>query len=708
MKAPKNADGTECIENPEERPIITYTRGRFLGKGGFAKAYEVKRISPIETEEHRTKTWALKVVSKANLQRSKARQKLTSEIKIHRSLDHENVVRFDRYFEDKENVYILLDICHNQSLSDLVRRRKRLHEVEARYYIHQLVLGMEYVHQKGVIHRDLKLGNLFLTERLGLKIGDFGLAAQVFYEGERKKTVCGTPNYLAPEVLEGNNGHSYEVDYWSIGVILYTMLCGRPPFESPEVKQTYQKIKQGVFSFPDHLDIKSTTKQFIRQCLILDPSRRMNLQEMLAHDFFTSVPLPTQIPVSTLVCPPAEAFCKQFALVEQRDHSQSSGKIFFSPTKSAKKNKLGQTQPLDNALKQLRSQRSLRELTSAKKDVSPMLDSQQENGIIITPNGPATPTPQRLTNNYTGNIVSEFNLSSNKKRAEFGNNFIQTQNVVGLATIAESKASPRAACSPKALITRKSTKTLSSTLKTPNRYLRETTNTQKSSAKLATIEKGQDPAGQDLAKIQTTVAEELPVADLIRSCPTQPSTELVTKFVDFSSKYGLGYKLSTGDFGVLFNDSTKIVTVSPDLFWFCYIERVKSDANSQATETMNYYNFYDYPATINKKVVLLQHFKSYLEGNSKFKALSFDYPRDQIPPRPAHCQEGVLPPYIKKWKRAKKAILLRNSNKVIQVIFQDQSELVLASGSGIVTFVNARREVESCPLHSEMDLQLTN
>ena len=394
-----------------------------------------------------------------------------------------------------------MEMVRGVPLTDYMLSKKggRLSEAESQIICRQILHAIKYLHTRGVVHRDLKLGNLFLTERLGLKIGDFGLAAQVFYEGERKKTVCGTPNYLAPEVLEGNNGHSYEVDYWSIGVILYTMLCGRPPFESPEVKQTYQKIKQGVFSFPDHLDINSTTKQFIRQCLILDPARRMNLQEMLAHDFFTSVPLPTQIPVSTLVCPPAEAFCKQFALVEQP--SQGSGNIFFSPTKSAKKNKLGQTQPLDAALKQLRSQRSLKELTSAKKDVSPMIDSQQENGIIITPNGPATPTPQRLTNNYTGNIVSEFNLSSNKKRAEFGNNFIQTQNVVGLATIAESKASPRAACSPKALITRKSTKTLSSTLKTPSRYLRETTNTQKSSAKLATIEKGQDAAGQDLAKI---------------------------------------------------------------------------------------------------------------------------------------------------------------------------------------------------------------
>ena len=86
-------------------------------------------------------------------------------------------IRDSRYFEDKENVYIMLDICENQSLSDLIKRRKRLHEVETRYYIYQLVRGIEYVHSRKVIHRDLKLGNLFLTDSMGLKIGDFGLAA---------------------------------------------------------------------------------------------------------------------------------------------------------------------------------------------------------------------------------------------------------------------------------------------------------------------------------------------------------------------------------------------------------------------------------------------------------------------------------------------------------------------------------------------------
>jgi polo-like kinase 1 len=222
-----------CVEDQDKpRKIVKYQRGRFLGKGGFAKCYEVKRLEPIETEEHKSTTWALKVVPKANLTRTKARQKLTSEIKIHRSLDNEYVVRFDRYFEDRENVYIMLDICQNQSLSDLIKRRKRLHEVEARYYIYQLCKAVQYIHSRKVIHRDLKLGNLFLTEQMGLKVGDFGLAAQVFFQGERKRTVCGTPNYLAPEVLDAERGHGYEVDCWGIGVILYTMLNGRPPFES--------------------------------------------------------------------------------------------------------------------------------------------------------------------------------------------------------------------------------------------------------------------------------------------------------------------------------------------------------------------------------------------------------------------------------------------------------------------------------------------
>lgn len=91
----------------------------------------------------------------------------------------------------------------------------------------QVVQALKYLHANKVIHRDLKLGNLFLGDNMTLKLGDFGLATKIEFEGEKKKTICGTPNYIAPEILEGKDGHSYEVDMWSLGVILYTLLIGK-------------------------------------------------------------------------------------------------------------------------------------------------------------------------------------------------------------------------------------------------------------------------------------------------------------------------------------------------------------------------------------------------------------------------------------------------------------------------------------------------
>jgi polo-like kinase 1 len=88
-----------------------------------------------------------------------------------------------------------------------------------------------------------------------VKIGDFGLATKLEFDGDRKRTICGTPNYIAPEILEGKNGHSYEVDTWSLGVIIYTLLFGKPPFETQDVKTTYQKIKKNQYSFPEHVKV---------------------------------------------------------------------------------------------------------------------------------------------------------------------------------------------------------------------------------------------------------------------------------------------------------------------------------------------------------------------------------------------------------------------------------------------------------------------
>jgi polo-like kinase 1 len=105
-----------------------------------------------------------------------------------------------------------------------------------------------------------------------IKIGDFGLATKLEFEGERKRTICGTPNYIAPEVLEGKAGHSFEVDIWSLGVIIYTLIIGKPPFETNDVKTTYRKIRMNQYSFPTEATISEQAKDLIQKILNTDPT----------------------------------------------------------------------------------------------------------------------------------------------------------------------------------------------------------------------------------------------------------------------------------------------------------------------------------------------------------------------------------------------------------------------------------------------------
>ena len=255
-----------------------YSKGKFLGKGGFAKCYEFTNLA-------NEKVSAAKIIPKNSLKKSRHRQKLLSEIKIHRSLVHKNIVNFEHVFEDADNVYILLELCTNQTLNDLCKRRKRLTSFEAQYYIFQIVNSLIYLQKHKVIHRDLKLGNLFLSSGLEIKLGDFGLAAKLEFDAEKRHTVCGTPNYLAPEVLSNKSGHSFEVDIWSLGVVLYAILIGKPPFETPEVKMTYEKIRKCYYSFPESIFINDDAKNLIISIFKLDPSQRPTLSDILAHPF---------------------------------------------------------------------------------------------------------------------------------------------------------------------------------------------------------------------------------------------------------------------------------------------------------------------------------------------------------------------------------------------------------------------------------------
>ena len=252
------------------------------------------------------------------------KEKMTQEIQIHKSLNHKNIVGFHSFFDDPFNVYIVLELCKKRSMMELHKRRKTVTEYECRYYIHQIVSGVKYLHDNHIIHRDLKLGNLFLNDELHVKIGDFGLATRIEFEGERKKTLCGTPNYIAPEILN-KKGHSYEVDIWSIGCVMYTLLVGQPPFETKSLKDTYSKIRKCDYRLPSNL--RKTAAEMIIAMLQSNPDKRPTIGQLLAFEFLAQSYIPKSLPYSCLSTAPRAEQLEYLGKGARRPLSEVNGII---------------------------------------------------------------------------------------------------------------------------------------------------------------------------------------------------------------------------------------------------------------------------------------------------------------------------------------------------------------------------------------------
>ena len=295
----------EIFNGDGDLEIYKFYKGCFLGKGAFAQCYEF-------ISQDNEKLYAGKIIPKSSLETSRSIKKLIDEIKIHKSLDHPNIVKLEHYFENKENVYILLELCANKTMHDLLKRRKHLTELEVQCYMIQLINALKYLRSEGIIHRDLKIRNIFLSEKMELKVGDFGFAAKLDFDFEKRRTICGTPNYIAPEILE-EEPYSYKVDIWSLGIIMYTLIIGRPPFDSSEEKKIYKKIKKLDYSFPENVIISEAAKDLIKQILVLDPLIRPNLDQILSHDFFNlGTGIPKLLLTSTLKKEPDIDYIRQF------------------------------------------------------------------------------------------------------------------------------------------------------------------------------------------------------------------------------------------------------------------------------------------------------------------------------------------------------------------------------------------------------------
>jgi len=246
-----------------------------LGKGKFGNVY-------LARERASKYIVALKVLFKSQLQKSQVEHQLRREIEIQSHLRHPNILRLFGYFYDETRIYLILEFApRGEMYKSLTKQPKnRFDEPRSSKYICQMADALRYCHSKKVIHRDIKPENLLLDMKGDLKIADFGWS--VHAPTSRRATMCGTLDYLPPEMIEGSL-HDEKVDLWSLGVLTYEFLVGKPPFEAESNNETYRRICKVDLRFPDH--VTEGARDLVTKLLRKDPADRLSLDKVLEHDW---------------------------------------------------------------------------------------------------------------------------------------------------------------------------------------------------------------------------------------------------------------------------------------------------------------------------------------------------------------------------------------------------------------------------------------
>lgn len=243
-----------------------------IGSGGFAK---------VKLGEHRQtgEPVAIKIMDKAGLGEDLPRARL--EVETLKKLRHQHICQLYQVIETDEKIFMVLEHAPGGEVFDYIVARDRLKEPEARQFFRQILSAVAFVHDTGYAHRDLKPENLLLDEDNQIKLIDFGLVAHPSHIGDPLHTCCGSPAYAAPELITGNPYLGTEADVWSLGVLLYALLCGFLPFDDDNTAYLYRLIQRGKYEIPAWLSAGSV--EILGQMLQTNPKRRVTIQQLLSH-----------------------------------------------------------------------------------------------------------------------------------------------------------------------------------------------------------------------------------------------------------------------------------------------------------------------------------------------------------------------------------------------------------------------------------------
>ncbi|XP_077522530.1 MAP/microtubule affinity-regulating kinase 3 isoform X35 [Amblyomma americanum] len=254
----------------EEPHIGRYRLLKTIGKGNFAKVKLAKHVPT-------GKEVAIKIIDKTQLNPSSL-QKLFREVRIMKMLDHPNIVKLYQVIETEKTLYLVMEYASGGEVFDYLVAHGRMKEKEARAKFRQIVSAVQYCHQKRIIHRDLKAENLLLDGEMNIKIADFGFSNE-FVPGMKLDTFCGSPPYAAPELFQGKKYDGPEVDVWSLGVILYTLVSGSLPFDGANLKELRERVLRGKYRIPFYMS--TDCENLLKKFLVLNPAKRATLEVIM-------------------------------------------------------------------------------------------------------------------------------------------------------------------------------------------------------------------------------------------------------------------------------------------------------------------------------------------------------------------------------------------------------------------------------------------
>lgn len=229
---------------------------------------------------------AIKSINKKHMNDESAWKKVQLEISILEKLKHPNIVRLFEIFESEKHMLYVSELCVGGDLLTYVRKRRRLKESLAKYLFLQIIDGLRYMHSKGILHRDVKLDNILLDDTGKLKICDFGVS-RFTKPGQLMTEQCGTPAYIAPEILRGQGYTGFAVDIWSAGVVLYAMIYGSVPFKGNGIQEMHPYIIAGDYKLGD--EASDSAKDLMKKILNVDETRRLTIDEILEHEWMQNI-----------------------------------------------------------------------------------------------------------------------------------------------------------------------------------------------------------------------------------------------------------------------------------------------------------------------------------------------------------------------------------------------------------------------------------